>query len=321
MKTKTITGLSALVAIICCICSSFSTFAHEGDTLKCHFDPSAISIDTLYQAGNGGFVCGNNGFGDREIAQKYATKPVGDSVGTECSVADGHQLNEVVVRFGAKYVTNASDSVYINVYSVNPATGGPDTLLGSSFPVQLSFVDTSATNEIYTEFLMQLPVLLTDSFFLSVVLPQTAGDTVGIISNSDGQGLGEKLCWVKNSSNIWSSLVDASSLDIDAAIFPVVGEAPIGIEELSQFVAHVNIFPNPARENTAIEYSVVKPIQHLQFTLYDLSGKVVYSLPLNNISLGEHLFNLNISELASGSYFYSFESNKEQYNGKLGIVK
>lgn len=303
------------------ICSSPCVEAHESDTLFCHFDSTAVFTYTLYTSPNGGYLSGGNGYGDLEIAQKFGQAPSGDTVGTECAVGADHQLNEVVVYFGAKRVGNPNDSVYINVYDVDHSNGGPGALLGRSFSIRLNYIDTSSATETYMDFLMQLPVVFSDSFFLSVVFPHGAGDTVGVMTSTNGEAQSSKLCWVQNGAGAWFPISDLRTLDVDAAIFPVVGDVTIGIAEVSPALARVKAFPNPARHTTTLEYFLKQPVPRLQFSIADLSGRIVCSQKLNNEIVGAYTFTLDLGELPAGIYFYSFETTKKEYTGKLEILK
>ena len=190
---------------------------------------------------------------------------------------DQHQLDEVLVWFGAKKVANPNDTVYIKIYGVNHATGGPDTLMGISYPVKMSHIVNSASSNqdsIYTDFLLQQPITFTDSFFVSVVLPNEKGDTVGIISNSNRQAMGTRLCWIKSSGGSWSAIEVAHAFEIDAVIFPLVGDAPSGIDEQSSPVASANAYPNPANEKTAIDYWLAKAVPQIRFTVVDISVRL-----------------------------------------------
>ena len=318
---KTTNYFFRIVAVIYCLCSSVAAVAHEHDTLKCHFSDTSTFTYMLYRAPGSGYMFGNNADAQREIAQKFGQAPSGDTVGTECSVPDQHQLNEILVWFGAKKVTNPNDSVYIKVYTVNHATEGPDSLLGISFPITMAFIDTSSTTPTYTDFLMQLPIIFTDSFFVSVALPQEFGDTVGIITSTKGQALNTRLCWLEHISPFWYSELQADSFNIDAVILPEVGDEPSGIAEQSSPIVQANAFPNPANENTVISYSLAKSVPQMRFSVVDISGKVVYSRLLNNGVIGKNFFNIDTGILPSGTYFYSFDSNGKKYNGKLEIIR
>ncbi len=70
------------------------------------------------------------------------------------------------------------------------------------------------------------------------------------------------------------------------------------------FTMEQNI-PNPAKDKTIINYSVPQDGEII-FQIYSVSGQILYN-KIENVPLGEHQIELNLSDYASGIYFYSME--------------
>ncbi len=81
----------------------------------------------------------------------------------------------------------------------------------------------------------------------------------------------------------------------------------------------INIFPNPASDNTTLNI-FSKNASNSQLAIYDITGKLVFS---NNYKLteGENYININTSKLIKGIYNVALETNNEISNIRLVISK
>lgn len=81
-------------------------------------------------------------------------------------------------------------------------------------------------------------------------------------------------------------------------------------------IVGLTVYPNPANETVNIKYTNYL-VKEALFTIYDLTGRVVQTkryLPQNE---GVQNFNLNISALKNGTYFYTLQTGQKSYNGKV----
>jgi hypothetical protein len=78
-------------------------------------------------------------------------------------------------------------------------------------------------------------------------------------------------------------------------------------------------FPNPARDNTRIEYKVPTDGQ-VVFTVYSITGQRLYMEKINARS-GENSIDFNTANLTNGIYYYFMEYNKERLVKKMIIGK
>ncbi len=292
---------------------TINSFAHETDTLKCNL---VAGTPTIYPAPTLGFISGNNNFLDLEIAQKYGI----DTAVTDCAAADSSDMGEVAVWFGAKTL-GINDSVRVKIYSVHPTTGAPDQLLSTSFPLAVGVLDTSMTLDTFLmEFLLPAPLILTDSFFVSVVLP--VGDIVGVISNTDGQGQGKKLGWIKQNTGVWSDVETLRNLDIDFAIFPKPdAEETVGINDLNDLSNNITLYPNPVSDNLILRLETKQKINSVKMTITDLQGKTLRKSTWTSSEIQKGEKQIDTSNLPSGTYFYSIITDKEQGTGKFVVIE
>ncbi|HYD90304.1 MAG TPA: T9SS type A sorting domain-containing protein [Flavobacterium sp.] len=77
------------------------------------------------------------------------------------------------------------------------------------------------------------------------------------------------------------------------------------------------LYPNPNDGKWALEYELIE--EHGQFTLYDITGRPLFTLPLMK---GSHKIPVEHNELRSGMYLYGIRSAKGYlFNGRIIIIK
>ncbi|HEY1009523.1 MAG TPA: T9SS type A sorting domain-containing protein, partial [Daejeonella sp.] len=74
-------------------------------------------------------------------------------------------------------------------------------------------------------------------------------------------------------------------------------------------------FPNPANDQTIIEFSVPEP-GLTSLTLYNTGGQQIRELVNANLPKGVYNINVNLSDLEAGVYLY-----KMMYKGKEKTLK
>ena len=77
--------------------------------------------------------------------------------------------------------------------------------------------------------------------------------------------------------------------------------------------------PNPAKENTRIEYSIPEDGQII-FTVYAITGQILHTEKIDAYS-GKNNVEFSTANLANGIYYYSMEYNKERLMKKMIIRK
>ena len=82
----------------------------------------------------------------------------------------------------------------------------------------------------------------------------------------------------------------------------------------------VSVSPNPFNPVTTISYSIVED-GHVTLSVYNLAGQKVKTLVDSSMPVGTHHATFDGSNLASGMYFYRFESGNIMKNGKMLLVK
>ncbi len=169
---------------------------------------------TLYTDGGGGYVTGNNSYGDMAKADKF-------DILTNCEL-DG-------ILFDFAVATGGSSTIEFAVWGDDGVNNAPGTKLGST-TLPISTIINQVTNQQMTYVQFDPPIELTSSFYAGVVLPTTAGDTLALWSNTDGD-TNPGSAWEQWTDGTWSPISsnDSWGLNISQAIFPIVlyGDLPL----------------------------------------------------------------------------------------------
>jgi hypothetical protein len=86
----------------------------------------------------------------------------------------------------------------------------------------------------------------------------------------------------------------------------------------TSFTMEQNI-PNPAKDNTLINYSIPQDGE-IVFNVYSVSGQLLYSQKESATS-GDNRIELNISDYASGVYFYTMEYKGQRITKRMSITR
>lgn len=264
---------------------SIETSAKATDTL---FPPSALlpCFDslTIYGAGTAGYVLGNNSYGDKEKAQRYNYTGTGT-------------ITSVLTYVIAKTTTGTSS---VKIYSIDPATKKPNTMLGQSATVALSAV---VVNNV-TPFNFTTPVSFTDNFAASVVLPTGATDTLVVVSTKSGCYSNDSLAWEMQSDGLWYSVetqwgASPNNLKCDLVIFPVV-QTVVGMTQIAEDNL-MSIFPNPAKD--IINIASLNTIEKI--SVFNTMGQLVKQIEPNN-----NMIKFDVSDLKGGFYVLQVQTVK-----------
>ncbi|MEY4875390.1 MAG: hypothetical protein RL708_539 [Bacteroidota bacterium] len=80
------------------------------------------------------------------------------------------------------------------------------------------------------------------------------------------------------------------------------------------------ITPNPAKDLVKLSYEITELEANVKLKLLDINGQLIKEMILDKPQLKGEV-NLDLSELNSGAYFISFQSNKQTYTKKLVVQK
>ncbi len=89
----------------------------------------------------------------------------------------------------------------------------------------------------------------------------------------------------------------------------------VGVGNIANTATNINVYPNPTHEKVNVQWQNISE-QTLHFTLYDLSGKIVFDNQ-KKYSLGKNSETIDLSSLSSGVYLLTMNNGKENFTKKI----
>ena len=162
---------------------------------------------TLYGSGGTGgwgYLAGHNNYGDVAKVNRFS--------GSTHDKIDG-----VILNFGAAAAASGTSKVTVKIW--NESGGEPGSVIGSEDLLINDII--SAGGDVTVTFAS--PVTNPGTFYAGIEFAYAAGDTVGLITNTDGD-VTTGSAWEKWDTGDWYNYNDGSSwgLELDHAIFPIV---------------------------------------------------------------------------------------------------
>lgn len=277
--------------------ASLSFANAQNDTIISHM----AGTPTAYGAQGGGYLAGHNSYGDLEKTMKFAA-----GTGTISSVL-----------FWAAHVEgNPSSTIDVMIYDDN--AGEPGSVLGTTSITYGSIDTTQAGIGVIGGAMaynatanFSSPISLpTGAYYVSVGYTYAAGDTIGLVSSTDGDFAASITdTWEKWSDGSWHSFGDPNNwgLDIALAIFPVVTPGPVSVENIELDVT-TYAFENELFVNST------ENLNNAQVNIVNTMGQTVESFNANGTTN-----RFNLSNLSSGIYLVNISSEGSTKTSKITI--
>lgn len=112
----------------------------------------------------------------------------------------------------------------------------------------------------------------------------------------------------------------AAYLNGNAVSVKIIDCVPNGIADAEKNKSTTNIYPNPAAENTVLEFSLAAKSK-VTISIHDITGKQVYETNLLEYASGSHKVNLNLSGLENGFYVVRINSANETKSTRVSIIR
>lgn len=283
--------------------SAFNSSQRGGGVL-CDTLQNFQATDTLvlFDDPDGGYVSGQNSYGDIAKAEIYT------------GIGSGGTVGSVLILFGAASAANATDTFTVNIW--DGSGGSPGNILASTnYTYQMAEDDVSSLSISVVNF--PGPANVGSTFFAGVAFDYAAGDTIAIV-NSNDLSVVPATAWELFADGVtWVPYDDADSwgLTVSNVIIPVVcgttGFSNVAFD--NKFAVYptiasdrLNLLMAPAEDNVTIR-------------LTDLSGGIVLSASYNTRS--NHTGTIDVSQLASGTYFVSMSAGKHISTKKIIIQR
>ncbi len=251
---------------------------------------------TVYGVTAGGTVSGNNAYGDLQKMQLFDPTHGVAASGTITGVA-----------LWVPIKVDAGGSFDVAIWADNNGTPGTTTLATKT--ITIASVDTTTAGyglagttgffNVVANFSTPVAIPSNHKFWAGVILPTTAGDTIALVTNTDGD-----FADTTNSGELWSDntfhqMGDAANwgLKIAFGVYPIVSYTA-GINENMTEVA--NVFPNPA--NDVLNINLKENMTTVNILSTD--GKLISSNEVN-----ANTTTVNVSDLTSGMYMYQITTS------------
>ncbi len=264
---------------------------------------------TLIGSVGGGYVSGTNGYGDLAKAQAYT--PVNST----------SYISDIIVMFGD--ITTTSGDPNSRVAFVIYDMDGPGTTTGGTVttaPGNILVAGSVAVTQLITSgpMLIGMPstVTVTGPYAVGVDFSLlSAGDSVAVVSTSDGDAGNSERSWEQLSDGSWITLLESWPLDIDFTLVPIeCDQLPVGIEtkvEANEFY----IFPNPT--NNVLNVVSGSDLSNTStLSIIDISGQHISETTLTNKQTA-----IDVSQLAAGIYFAKLTTDSKTNTLKFIIAE
>ncbi len=252
---------------------------------------------TAYTTTAGGYVSGSNEYGDVAKMQLFDATH---------GVTAGGTITSVLLAMPFK--ADAGGSYTVAIWG--DVAGAPGTVPLATVTKTIASIDTTfaaftalglnAAYNVTATFTTPVAIPAGSKFWAGVILPVSAGDSVALLTNTDGDfadaitHTGE--IWGDGSFNNFNSAWNG--LDVALAIFPVVNFVTSGLEENGNTT--VSVYPNPANE--ALNFNLNGKASSI--SILSLEGKLISSTDVNG-----NFASINVSGLTSGVYMYQVKTS------------
>lgn len=254
--------------------------------------------------GNSGYVSGNNSYQDKAKANYYFSYPP-DS-----------EIRGVLLEFAvATHGSGTNPSVTFTIWDNTGAQGSPGAVKATAtLPLTQIVEDVANDRFTYAEFSNPIPI--NSPFYAGVILPTTAGDTVVLWTNTDGD-VSPAIGWEQWSNNSWYPYSSSSSwaLSISNAIFPVVCPSSQDANDILPSSA-VSIFPNPASDKITVRFNQ-QHNQKIRISMFNIIG-----VRMNTIEVDPSIMSttISLSGYTKGLYFLIIEAGRQKITRKIHVI-
>lgn len=97
-------------------------------------------------------------------------------------------------------------------------------------------------------------------------------------------------------------------------------QGAVGVVSPESGVNTFDVYPNPAQDNTMVEFSMTEN-NNINVEIIDLSGKVVQQVYKGDLGAGEHRFPVQTAELSAGLYLVRLTTDEGEYLTRKLVVE
>ncbi|MBN2681663.1 MAG: PKD domain-containing protein [Bacteroidales bacterium] len=256
---------------------------------------------SIYGASPGGYLAGNNGYGDKAKVDFFN------------DYAPYTKIEGALIAFA---YASGSGNCRVGVWNNSGASGAPGTMIGyKDIPISTIISDVSAGY--YTEVVFDSPITIPGNFYLGVVLPTAAGDTVVVYTNDNGESA-VNTAWEQWSDNSWYAYDNADSweMTMSHAISPIVCSDATDVKQF--FVDGIRAYPVPSSNTVFVEMDNFT-FSNVNFEVFDAFGKLVEKTLSKNIS--DNKIEIDFTGQPDGIYLVHLQTPAGLVVKKVSIIR
>jgi hypothetical protein len=140
-----------------------------------------------------------------------------------------------------------------------------------------------------------------------------AGGTINDVSFGMAQRVADGVVLGADANGGLIQLLDPRAIMVRLNMNPLAS-----IDEEALVASNMNLYPNPAADYTTLEFELLNDTK-MSFEISDVTGKVVYSEALSNLSKGKHSINIDTQTFSEGVYFLNVRTGNNVTSKKLVI--
>ena len=252
----------------------------------------------LYLAQAGGYVSGNNYYGDLAKANFYN------------SFDNQKKITSVILWFGVA-VGNNNTNIPVCVWKNDGSNGAPGTII-SCVNTTIGTIKNDVQSQSPTVVSFSTPVTVSTPFYVGIKLPTTTGDTVALYA-VDVQ---LNMAWEQWSDQVWYPYDHQDSWGISQklAIYPIMCLPTFAENYAANNLIFVN--PNPVISDFEI-YAPKFNSSKVTIQITDLYGKLILN---EEKTIENNKLHINIEYFKQGLYILKLKTNNEIFVLKITKV-
>lgn len=279
------------------------------DTVVGHFEMTDFTYDHYNE----------NSSASRFILRVNDTDDNGNFVNGELLNAYTFFASDII--YGATYVLSSSDDqnfnttvgqfIEFNIYQSDLADITSLTLVSSQAQEVLDdMIDTELTVKFDT------PVEVSAGQRVLIGIKSFGAGSIVTIPVIDGDD--DFSGWrIEGDGNMTNSGFDHY---LGLSMNPDLPDNPVSTAELSNGAYTLSNSPNPATNNTTINYSIANA-NNIIIEVVDITGKVITTINEGARAAGHYSVELNTANLTNGVYFYTLTAGQNKLTNKMVITK
>ncbi len=229
--------------------------------------------------------------------------------------AEGSSAHGVEVVFGDN--TTIGTEVFVQFFNVTGADINADA---DNMPVdELTIADyiveeADLGNAVYIPFEDEILLETSEAYFVTV--RQFAGPDemwVRATFNVDTDNSSYERDLNSDQEPTWFSSANENAVRLALNM-------SLGVEDLANTIASINVSPNPFSDNTRISYTLNEKAT-IAYAIFDVNGRLINEVKLGNQAAGEQVITIDASALETGIYYFNLRIGDSSTTEKLIITK